>query len=443
MVISESRLISRRELEENLHKHMIEDLNTVQYKNICAWTVTDVKAYAQPKPYRRPLGTVSWVDLEYYEPAKASQRGRAPAECVNADCNFGLTKKRGRGKPYTSLKDGTRFDHCLFCDHDAFKAALQDHDGKSVRRAVAQLAKRDPDLRAQAVQRIRDMRGPRVAARFGPCRGPRRPRMKKVRKTTVSLEEILKHRQPPTKLEDEQSQAILDEIQRKQRKALQKKFPSIYADEACDESIWMPPRAVAFRNWCLRDSWRACSQCKRMVPQDYRRSHAKSTAKGNPQIKARAHCKSGGNEGYWAPTPDDVPRRLRKLSARAIEALRPFQIHPTGAVYAPNGYLVHLDMMQFSFKPVSVEVALTHLPRKERRRGEKALRYLKRAYGTADTSAYLDFWRLRQNFCSRETVPSGEETPGLGRPSRGCQQISSRLQGSNAPCGRISTGTRR
>ena len=398
MVISESRLISRRELEENPDKHKIEDLNTVGYKNIYAWTVTNVKAYSQPKPYRRPMGTVNWVDLEYYEPERASQRRRASMECANVDCNFGLTKKGGRGKPFASSQDGARFDCCLFCDPDAFLAALHFHEAQSVHRALARLAKRDPDLRAQAVQRIRDMRGPQVAARFVLRCGPRRPRMKKVKKTTVSLEEILKPRQPPAKLEDEQSQATRDEIQRKQRKALKKKFPSIYADEARDESTWMPPRAVNFRNWCLRDSWRACSQCKRMVPQDYRRSHAKGTAKGNPQIKACAHCKSGGNQGYWAPTPDDVPRRLRKLSARTIEALRPFQIHPTGAIYAPNGYLVHLDMMQFSFKPVSVEVALTHLPRKERRRGEKALRYLKRADGTADTSAYLDFWRMHQNF---------------------------------------------
>ena len=391
MVISEGRLISRQELEENPDKHMIEDLNTVRYKNIYAWTVADVKAYAEPKPYQRPTGAINWVDLQYYTSGRS-----AALQCANEDCNFGFSAKKSRGKPYVRSTTGAAFDHCIFCSAEAFQEALKDHSGQPIQRALHRLKKRDIGVYNHAQQLIHEMHGAEMANKFGPQQRGK----KKAKKQHVSGEEVLQRRQPQVHRKRNEAEAILQDIQKRQSDRLKRKFPSLYAEEAREESEWMPPRGAAFRKWCLWDSWQACSECNRMVPSDYRRSHAKSTAKGDPQIKACSHCKSGAVQGYWAPTPEDVPRRLRNLSAQTIEALRPLQIHPTfkRPFRAPHGYLVHADMMQFSFKPISVEEALTHLPRKERRRGEKALKYLKRSDGTHDTSAYIDFWRMHHNF---------------------------------------------
>ena len=173
----------------------------------------------------------------------------------------------------------------------------------------------------------------------------------------------------------------------------------------------MPPRAAAFRTWCLEDSWRACSKCRRMVPQPFQASHAKGSAKRDPQFPACSHCKSAGSQGYWAPTPEDVPRKLRKLSVRIIEALRPFDVHTGGTFRAPNGYLVHSDMMQFSFKRISVEDALAKLSKRERRRGEKALLYLLRS---RSPSAYARFWQLHHRFLDsrHRAIQRGETWSG-------------------------------
>ena len=394
MTVRESRLISREELEANRHLHMIDDLSIVRYKKIHAWVLENVQAYREPKPYRRPTGCVDWVDLEYYDhtdkPSKPAAKKRAKkrasrAQCARAECNFGLGKLGGRGKPYTRKRDGAAFEHCLFCSQDAFLAALRDKDGQPIHRTLARLAQKDAALRDEALERIRQMQGPEAAARFAGARQ---------KKPILSWQQCLQHRQPALRLRG-QDRTKFDEEQRQAEARLKRKFPSIHGDEAREESMWMPERAAAFRKWCMEDSWRMCSECKRMVPQPFLPSHARCTAKGNPQIEACAHCKSNAVQGYWAPTPEDVPRRLRKLSPEIIEALRPFNVHTGRFFQSPSGYVVHDDMMQFSFKRVSVEDALAKLPRKQREKGEKALEYLLKP---DSGSAYVEFWQLHHRF---------------------------------------------
>ena len=387
MTIRECRRVSREELEANRQQHMIDNLDVIEYETIYAWILTDVRAYSQPVPYQRPVGTVNWVDLNYYNTKRTPKKHPIATECACVDCNFGLGKKGGRGKAYVRHSDGKKFEHCLFCSKDALLAALHAHDGKAIHRALTRLAHRDAALRSEAFQCIQNMLEPHVACRFAP-RGQKR------KLATVSWEEVLEHRQAPTRA-DEQARSAFDAKERKQKQRLRRKFPSIYADEAREESKWMPPRAAAFRAWCLEDSWRACSKCKRMAPKPFQASHAKGSAKRNPQFPACSYCKSAGGQGYWAPTPEDVPRKLRKLSARTIEALRPFDVHTGSMFRAPNGYLVHSDMMQFSFKQISVEEDLARLPKRERRRGEKALLYLLRSNSP---SAYARFWQLHHRF---------------------------------------------
>ena len=131
-----------------------------------------------------------------------------------------------------------------------------------------------------------------------------------------------------------------------------------------------------------------------MVPQPFRSQHAKGSAKASAELFLGGHCKSGGATGYWAPNPQDVPRRLRKLTPEVVEALRPFDIHTGGTFRAPNGYLLHADMLRFSFKRSSVQTNLARLPSKKRRRGERALHYLLQS----ENSSYVRFWQLHERF---------------------------------------------
>ena len=184
-------------------------------------------------------------------------------------------------------------------------------------------------------------------------------------------------------------------------------------EDARNEALWMSPRALAFQKWCLEDAWRMCAKCGRMVPQKFQAKHARGKAKAPPQLPACGYCKSAGASGYWAPSPGDVPRSLRKLSPEVIEALRPFDIHVGGVLRAPNGYLRHNDMMRFSFKKTSTLDNLAKLPRKQRERGEKALEYL---LGPGSTSSYARFWRLHERFLRQRARAIDREEIWAGAP---------------------------
>ena len=131
MTIRECRRVSREELEANRQQHMIDNLDVIEYETIYAWILTDVRAYSQPVPYQRPVGTVNWVDLNHYNTKRTPKKRPIATECARVDCNFGLGKKGGCGKAYVRHSDGKKFEHCLFCSKDALLAALHAHDGKS------------------------------------------------------------------------------------------------------------------------------------------------------------------------------------------------------------------------------------------------------------------------------------------------------------------------
>ena len=80
------------------------------------------------------------------------------------------------------------------------------------------------------------------------------------------------------------------------------------------------------------------------------------------ELAACKHCQTEGRQGYWAPLPQDQPKRLRKLSPQVLEALRPLRIHAGPEHRAPRGYAVHGDMLRFSFKAESVREQIAQLP---------------------------------------------------------------------------------
>ena len=381
MTIRESIKVTREELEANVDLHQIEDLSILRYSNIYAWVIEDVVAYPERVPHKG--SRAAWVDLQ-----PAPRR----AECCNESCRFGLKKHSLRGAPYTRPKDGVSFEHCFFCSAEAFESALKEQSGQQVKRYLTRQAKADPERHLEALQRIRDMRGENMVKRFASQGAGRKA--KRESKPIASWNDSLAFRQPALRESDAAHEAFRVK-QQKQDARLQKKFPSIYQKDAREEACWAPARSLAFRKWCLENSWRMCSCCGRMVPQVFRASHATGTATKSSELPACGHCKSGGAKGYWAPSPEDVPRPLRKLSSQVIEALRPFDIHTGGVFRPPNGYLVHNDMMTFSFKKSSVEENLAKLSRRQRKRGEKALEYLLQS---SAGSHYHRFWQLHHRF---------------------------------------------
>ena len=414
-VIRESRKISREELAATRHLHHIDDISAVRYRNIHAWILDEVCVYERPIPYRHTLGCVNWVDLQKSGPQQRGRRkrkadedgGNLPgqkeckragrAQCRNQECQFGVCKAGGRGTPYRPPNGNTRFEHCVFCSSEAFNAAIGDNSGRHIHRSLARLAKADSRRHELALERVREMHGPEMALRFNAA--------------NKRWKDVLNFRRSTQRLR-QQAVAVADweTRQSKDRQRLQRKFPAVYGEAAREESLWMRPDAVAFRRWCLEGSWCMCASCGRMLPQAYhaRKLHRKTASK--PEAPACAYCRTAGQSGYWAPCPEDVPRRLRKLSPEIVEALRPFDVHTGGSFRAPNGYLVHADMMRFSFKRVSVQAALAALPKKERKRGEKALIYLL----DSTESSYARFWRLHERFLAHRAsaIERGETWRG-------------------------------
>lgn len=190
-----------------------------------------------------------------------------------------------------------------------------------------------------------------------------------------------------------------------------RKFPAVYGPQARAGKDWMRPKALAFREWCLKKSWRMCSQCGRMVKEKLRGSHLRGkTCRQKNELKACTYCKSHGKIGYWAPAPDDQPLPLRKLVPEVVAALRPFNVHTGYFERAPHGYLVHTDMFRVSLKTVPVEEALQGLPKKQRRKGQKALAYLLQS----KESSYSGFARLHRSFLAKRgrAIERGETWEG-------------------------------
>ena len=382
MTIRKSFKITREDLEANRHLHRIDDLSIITYANIYAWVLEDVEAYEEPRPYSRRQGSIDWVDL------------RPPPEqepCQNPDCCFGLTKQNARAMAYARAQDGISFQHCVFCSRDAFRAALQERNGcgrRKIRRWLSQLRNIDGDRHDRALERIQHEHGTEMVE----CLCSKKPKERRTKSTITTWETSLAYRQPAVRSSEAARQAF-ETTEQRATKRLQRKFPALYKEGMRDKTEWMPPRAAAFEKWCRDNSWQMCSCCGRLVPQAFRSKHANGKAVSSSELPACGHCKSNGATGYWAPTPEDVPKRLRKLTAQAVEALRPLDLHTGGTVRAPNGYLVHNDMMRFSFKTSSVEENIAKLPRKQKERAQKALEYL---LGEHSNSYYVHFWQLHE-----------------------------------------------
>ncbi|CAE7463496.1 unnamed protein product, partial [Symbiodinium microadriaticum] len=186
--------------------------------------------------------------------------------------------------------------------------------------------------------------------------------------------------------------AAYDRGRASQLRALQRKFPAVYAEGGRPAEEWQTELAKAFSSFAQNRSWRICRQCARMVPQSFEPKHLRSSARLQPRLPACGHCAAG--VGYWVPRPSDVPEPLRKLPEEVLAALTILDVYTGPAERAPHGYWVHTSCVRFSWKPISVEERLSTLPRAAWRRGRAAYEWLV----TAEACPYRDFLKCHDEF---------------------------------------------
>ncbi|CAE7787117.1 unnamed protein product [Symbiodinium sp. CCMP2592] len=303
--------------------------------------------------------------------------------------------------------------YCPFCSEEVLGERLSNSRGKGViTGALAFFWEHSPDhIFPQAVQRIQDMAG---AATWTECdqRLQRclQQRGATARERSARAQQQAKARAQRRRGEDPADWAsLLDSRQAQcapssdtltanergrasQRRALQRKFPAVYADDGRPAAEWQTELAKAFSSYAQNWSWRICRQCDRMAPQPFEPKHLRSCARLQPSLSACGHCAAGN--GYWVPRPADVPEPLRKLPEEVLAALAILDVYTGPAERAPQGYWVHTSCVRFSWRPMSVEERLSTLPRAAWRRGRAAYAWLI----AAEDCPYRDFLRCHDEF---------------------------------------------
>ena len=170
-----------------------------------------------------------------------------------------------------------------------------------------------------------------------------------------------------------------------------------------------------------------------MVPQVYKAQHAAGRDRAPAELAACKHCQTEGRQGYWAPLPQDQPKRLRKLPPQVLEALRPLRIHAGPEQRAPRGYAVHGDMLRFSFKAESVREQIAQLPEKERRKAKKARKRLTASFWTSTRSSSGSGGGPLSAGRQRRASPSSASRPISSKPL-GWRTVSGRTCTGRGPC---------
>ena len=283
----------------------------------------------------------------------------------------------------------------MFCGHEALTAVEADLKGRKLVEALRRLQANDLSIYQAALDKIEALRDRETAATFAQRAEKAKARnQKRGGPKQLEWEPLLAWRQPAMHMSKAEKE-VFEEEKQKQKQRLEKKFPSVYSEGARLEKDWMGPLAQALRSWALDKSWRMCWQCGRMVPQALRAQHLRRSDRTGPSLQACRYCKKG--EGYWAPCPADQPEELRDLTPAMLEALRPLEVHTGRQERARHGYLVHSDMIRFSFKEFSVSEQIEWLPQKARRKARKALTFLLQS----KDSSFKEFYDLHQKFLRR------------------------------------------
>lgn len=166
------------------------------------------------------------------------------------------------------------------------------------------------------------------------------------------------------------------------------------------------PEAAAVDAWIRNGAWAFCRSCNMITPRPLKEKQLSQPLR--PAIAKCRHC-SGRNKP-WIPTIRDVPRQLRGLTDAAALALRPLELDQGPYQRGDSGYRIHSALTRLHWKKCSVEDEIAELDtRKERKKAQKALDYLK----NCEVSEYRTFYEMHESFLRRHPNPGPAE---LRRP---------------------------
>ena len=166
------------------------------------------------------------------------------------------------------------------------------------------------------------------------------------------------------------------------------------------------PEATMLEDWCKTGSWNICSTCYSLEPRHLKEVDTRRVAA--PSITPCRWCSKDGAASV--PTVQDVPKKLRGLTEKIVAALRPFDID-LGPYKRPlHGYREHTAMVRLLWAEQSVPEKIAALPRKPKKKAEKAYRHLLQS----NVSEYKTFVSNHNKFLKRH--PEGASQAERRRP---------------------------
>ena len=270
------------------------------------------------------------------------------------------------------------------------------------------------------------------------AQAPRRVRQARVRQEVESPEEkwkrLLRHRQRlripvDAKKEEEDYQTWLAE----DRGRVQKKFfperprevkhtgrhwtnplseeLAASVRDLADNDTGLPradvsPMATMLEDWCKTGSWNICSTCYSLEPRHLKEVDTRRVA--TPSITPCRWCSKDGAASV--PTVQDVPKKLRYLTQKIVEALRPLEIDCGPYKRPVHGYREHTAMVRLLWAKQSVPEKISALPKKPKKKAEKAYEYLMKS----EVSEYKTFVSSHNEFLKRH--PEGASEADRRRP---------------------------
>lgn len=349
----------------------------------------------------------------------ASQRDPRPNElCTGFNgtaCRFSTTEAGNAARMHPDRHE----QQCFFCNKDKMEAASKMTRQNRLTMALKKLRAMGEQLCEDALDRVRLFLGNDVAEDFARRSGARPAPPRVPRPPAADWTALLEHRQPiGAELKRKEREEYSKAVKRDQRVARRKLFfpdrlmkrageaqeeeereavaRSGQVVDLADNDVGLPrptdQDGQMVEMWCKQGSWAMCEKCHSICPRPLQPVDLRRAAKGT--ISQCTACK----HKEYVPQPEHVPRPLRGLKEKVIEALRPLEISTGPYERAPNGYRTHTAMFQTHWKEISVLGQIAQLrKRRDRRAAREACDYL---MGAAD-SAYASFIERHEQFLAK------------------------------------------
>ena len=357
----------------------------------------------------------------------ASQRGTWPNELCSGfngtACSFSTTAAGEAARVQPHRKE----EQCIFCNRDNMESASKMARQNRLTVALKKLRAMNEQVFDDALGRVRLFLGNDVAEDFARRAGARPAPPPVPRPPATDWTTLLEHRQAAgAELKPKEREEYKKAVKRDQRVARRKLFfpdklmkrageaqeaeerevvaSSGQVIDLADNDVGLPvptdKDGQMVESWCKQGSWVMCEKCHSLCPRPLQPVDLRREAKGTIPPSQCPACKH--NE--YVLQPEHVPRPLRRLKEKVIEALRPLAISTGPHERAPNGYRTHTAMFQTHWKEISVLDQIAQLrKRRDRRATRAAYDYL---MGAAD-SAYASFIERHEQFLAKHGKHAG------------------------------------